>query len=128
MRILFNANRGVFLDKGLDLVIAKSLGQAIEYLAKFKIMAVLLDLKLPGESEGAETVKIIKEKTDAPIFGFSGAVDSALKDLCVEYGAHDLFLKGMIELPSLAGILKTAASNYRNSLEIKEGFNAILGQ
>lgn len=73
----------------------ESAHDGIEGIAKmdsFKPDVLLLDFKMPRLG-GVEALKMIKEKTTAPIIIVTGSVGNDIKDACLSFGIFDYIQK-----------------------------------
>lgn len=128
IRRMFDAARGLFLSNGLDLVVASSLREAATEIARRPFDVVLLDLNLPQETAGAETVRRIAALTKAPIIAFTGSLDGGIREVAITSGAKDFLLKTEIDLPALAGVLRDAAAQYRERRRIEGEFDSLIAR
>ncbi len=84
-------------DWHIDLTVAASINDALEYIKNNQLDAVLLDLTLP-DSEGLETVARIKDaKSEVPIVVLTGIDDENVGIEALRIGAQDYLVKGQVD-------------------------------
>jgi DNA-binding NarL/FixJ family response regulator len=87
---------------------ALNLAQAIEFLDKEPVDAIVLDLCLP-DSAGFDTFSKIHQKAPkTPIVILTSLDDEALALKTIQKGAQEYLIKGQVEVNSLPRIIRTA--------------------
>lgn len=102
-----------------QMIHAATLREALCYLEKNKVDAVLLDLTLP-DSQGLDTYRMFSlERPELPVIVLSGFDDEALALECVRNGAQDYQVKGRFDFTALARFLRFAMERHRQQLCFK---------
>jgi DNA-binding NtrC family response regulator len=127
IRDVFSLAKDLFLSNGLDLVIKDGIVPAEEFLESNKIDVGLVDMNLPPDSEGLETLQRIQAKTRAPIIMFTGA-GKELKALMLKSGAEEFVMKGEVDLHELIAMLKRVAGSYRERRRLRQKGEDIISE
>lgn len=109
---LQEAGRGEF-----EVVHAARMSEAREYIGRYPLDAILLDLSLP-DSQGLETLAEIHQAgTDLPVLVLTGNEDESMGMKAVSMGAEDYLFKGDMHGPLLVRSIRYAIQRKKNEIE-----------
>jgi DNA-binding response OmpR family regulator len=99
---------------------AKSLEEAISFLAKKNFDIILLDLSLPDE-QGLDTLlRILERSPGIPIIVLTGINDEMLSLKSVQSGAQDYLVKGQVDGNLLSRSIRYAIERHHLQLELEQ--------
>ncbi len=116
-----NAVRRYLVQQGYDVTLAATGEEALGILRRQKIMAMILDVNLPGVSGIDLVPKIIEIEPTIALLMLTAVADATAAALCMQRGALDYLIKP-IDLSHL-GRAVTAALHRRRHLLEEPGIN-----
>lgn len=95
-------------DDALEIDHAPTVREGLDLLEGADHDVALVDLHLPG-SDGAETVRTVREASDIPIVAVTGVGDPNVLESARRAGARDVLVKGEEDGETLLEALRQAA-------------------
>ena len=106
------------------------LDEALRYLEKNSVDAILLDLFLP-DAEGLSTVTALRDVAlEVPIVVLTGFTDKELALQSLQHGAQDYLIKGQVDAQFLTSAIRHAVERKRLELKFRhlaESYDALTG-